>query len=83
LNIIFKNFKMNTIEINQPNYILKDVVRVGCDVSKVKDVLGNNYIHEEFLCPDSPGIPDYKMIYRGIVFEVEHDRVIKITVKKV
>lgn len=83
LNYIFKNGQMEEIEINYPNFKVNNVVCVGSDVNTVEEVIGNNYIRENYQHSYEAKLPDYKMIYSGIIFYVKNKRVVKITVKRV
>jgi len=80
LDFIFKNDQLEEIHINHPNYKLKEVVKVGCNVAAVEEVLGKGYIRENYQHSYEPHLPDYKMIYAGIIFYVKKDRVVKISV---
>ena len=80
LNFIFKFEQLEEIEINKPNFQLKEVVKVGCKVSQVEEVLGKNCIVETYQHAEEPNLPDYRMIYSGIIFYVKKDRVAKIAI---
>jgi len=83
LSFIFKNGQMEEIEISYPNFKVKDVVSVGSSVSVVEEVMGKNYIRENYQHSYEAKLPDYKMIYSGIIFYVKKNRVVRITVKRV
>jgi hypothetical protein len=80
LNFMFKDDQIKEMEVNYPNYQVKEVVKVGCTVSQVEETLGKNYIRENYEHSYQTDLPDYKMIYRGITFFVKQDRVVKISV---
>ena len=80
LNYMFKNDQIIEMEVNYPNYQVKDVVKVGSTVSQVEETMGKNYIRENYVHSYQTNLPDFKMIYRGIVFYIKQDRVVKISV---
>ncbi|MCE1246420.1 MAG: hypothetical protein LWY06_07240 [Firmicutes bacterium] len=82
LNFIFKNDQISQMEVNYPNYQVKEVIKVGSTVSQVEETMGKNYIRENYVHSYQTNLPDYKMIYRGILFFIKQDRVVKITVVK-
>lgn len=82
LNFIFRNEQLEQIEINYPNFAIKGIVKVGSSVSRVEEVLGKNYIRENYEHFTQSDLPDYKMIYAGITFYVKADRIVKIMVTR-
>ena len=82
LNFIFNRNVMEEIEINMPNFKVKDIVGVGSKVAQVEEVLGKNYIIENYQHAYEANLPDYRMIYPGIIFYVKSDRIAKMTVTR-
>lgn len=82
LNFIFRNQTLQEIEINYPNFSLKNLVRVGSSVSQAEQVLGKNYIRENYQHAYEVHLPDYRMIYGGIILYVKNERIVKISVTK-
>lgn len=82
LNFIFNRDVMEEIEINMPNFRVKDIVGVGSKILQVEEVLGKNYIIENYQHAYEANLPDCRWIYPGIIFYVKSDRVVKMTVTR-
>lgn len=82
LEILFKNEQIERIVVNYPNFELAAGVKVGSSKFQVIQALGKSYIRENYKHSYQVDIPDYKMIYRGITFDVKNERVVKITVTR-
>ncbi len=82
LNFIFNRDVIEEIEINMHNFKVKDIVGVGSKTTQVEEVLGKNYIIENYQHSYEANLPDSRWIYPGIIFYVKSDRVVKMTVTK-
>lgn len=82
LNIIFNGGNIEEMEVNYPNYKLKNQIRVGSSAQVVETAMGSAFIREDYQHAEEVTLPDYKMIYAGIIFYIKKDRVVKITVKR-
>jgi hypothetical protein len=82
LVILFKNNRINLMEVTYPMYSVKDTIKVGSSKEKVEEVMGRNYVQQNYQHSFEPDIPDYKMIYKGITYHIKGERVIKITVTR-
>jgi hypothetical protein len=82
LDILFKNDRIDEIYVSQANYYLKGGLKVGSVTALVEETLGKSYLIEDSRNPERPDVPDYKMIYSGIIFHIKNGKVLKIIVKR-
>lgn len=79
VDILFKGNRIEEINVSYPIFSVKNMLKVGSGVDRVKEVMGDNFLVENYQHNFQPDLPEYKMIYRGITFHVKNERVVKIT----
>ncbi len=82
LEIYFKGQSMEEIHISYPYYTVKGFVKVGSGVDRVREIMGLSYIQENYQHSYQTDLPDMRMIYRGIIFEVKNNRVVRIILRR-
>lgn len=83
LDYVFNKNRIESVDILYPMYAVNDLARIASSVALVKSVMGDNFLRENYKHFNEVDIPDYKMIYKGIIFHIKQDRVVKITVKRI
>lgn len=82
LDVLFRNGQVHEIHVNYPLFSIKKVVKVGTSTERVKEVMGGGFIRKNYRHSHQTDLPEYRMIYSGVAFDVKGERVVKIIVKR-